>query len=243
MPLMTGAQKEKIPACPVCRATGVHASHRRGILERGPLTWLGIFPFRCGECRTRFYRIALKDRRRWRYTADSIPPSELPRAPRWRTNIPAVVTVNQPGRESTVLQGVAVNASLEGARLLLPMALPEGSVLSVTLEDGLSRPGSVRWTLPHGDAETLHGVRFQVPEGRRERQVRAFRWLRRRKLLRRGLMALIGLAVLAVAAYGVNWWIEQFRRYYPKYYEPKDIERQKFEEQQQLERPKGSPPP
>jgi hypothetical protein len=240
---MIGTRKEKILGCPVCRATGVRASHRRGILERGPLTWLGIFPFRCGECQTRFYRIALKDPRRWRYTADSIPPSELPRAPRWITNVPVVVTVSQPGRESTVLRGVAVNASLEGARLRLPTTLPEGSVVSVTLEDGLSRPGTVRWTLPHADSEVLHGVRFQAPQGRRERHVQAFRWLRRRKLLRRGLMALIGLAVLIVIAYGVNWWIEQFRTYYPKYYEPKDIERQKFEEQQRLEGVKGSSQP
>lgn len=240
---MTGAQREEILACPVCRATGVRASHRRGILERGPLTWLGIFPFRCGQCRTRFYKIALKDPRRWRYTADPVPPSELARAARWNTNIPVVVTVHQPGRENTVLQGVAVNASLEGARLRLPTALPEGSVVSVTLEGGPPRPGSVRWTLPHGDSEILHGVRFQVPEEQRARHMRAFRWLRWRKLLRRGLMALIGLAVIAVAAYGLNWWIEQFRTYYPKYYEPKDIERQKFEQQRRLEEPKGSSPP
>ena len=240
---MIGTQKEKILACPVCRAVAVRASHRRGILECGPLTWLGIFPFRCGECRTRFYRVAPKDPRRWRYTADSIPPSELPRAPRWSANVPVVVTVNQPGRESTVLRGVAVNASLEGARLRLPTALPEGSVVSVTLEDGLSRPGTVRWTLPHGDSEILHGVRFHAHQGRRERHVRAFRWLRRRKLLRRVLMALIGLAVIVVVAYGVNWWIEQFRTYYPKYYEPKDIERQKFEEQRRLEGLKGSSQP
>lgn len=240
---MTGAQKEEILACPVCRTTDVRASHRRGILERGPLTWLGIFPFRCGECRTRFYRIARKDPRRWRYAADPVAPSDLPRAPRWNANTPVVVTVHQPGRESTVLRGIAVNASLEGARLRLPTALPEGSVVSVTLEDGLSRPGTVRWTLPHGDSEVLHGVRFQVPEGRRGRHVRAFRWLRRRKLLRRGLMALIGLAVIVVVAYGVNWWIDQFRTYYPKYYEPKDIERQKFEEQRRLEGLKGSSQP
>jgi hypothetical protein len=151
--------------------------------------------------------------------------------------------VHQPGRESTVLQGVAMNASLEGARLHLPTALPGGTVVSVTLEGGPSRPGSVRWTLPHGDSETLHGVRFQVPEERRARHMRVFRWLRRWKLLRGGLIALIGLAVIAVAAYGFVWWIEQFRTYSPKYYEPKDIERQKFEQQRRLEEPKGSSTP
>jgi hypothetical protein len=73
--------------------------------------------------------------------------------------------------------------------------------------------------------------------------MRVFRWLRRWKLLRRGLIALIGLAVIAVAAYGFVWWIEQFRTYYPKYYEPKDIERQKFEQERGLEEPKGSSTP
>jgi hypothetical protein len=56
-------------------------------------------------------------------------------------------------------------------------------------------------------------------------------------------MTLIGLAVIAVAAYMFNWWIEQFRTYHPKYYEPKDIERQEFEQQQRPGESKGSSTP
>jgi len=231
--------KEEILSCPVCQAIDVRASHRRGILERGPLTWLGILPFRCGQCQTRFYKIALKDPRRRRYAGDAIPPSDLPRAPRWHTNMPVVITVYQPGRESTVLQGVAVNASLEGARLRLPTALPEGSLVSVALGGSPSRLGSVRWALSQGESEILHGVRFQVPLERRGVHSRTFRRLRWRQRLRRGLITLIGLAVVALAAYGSDWWIEQLRTYYPKYYEPKDIERQGYEQQRHLEGPKS----
>jgi hypothetical protein len=53
-------------ACPICRATKIHASHRRGLLERGPLTWVRVFPFRCGECQARFYRFDFTDPRRLR---------------------------------------------------------------------------------------------------------------------------------------------------------------------------------
>lgn len=232
--------KKEILSCPVCQAIEVRASHRRGfILERGPLTWLGILPFRCGQCRTRFFKIALKDPRRRRYAGDPIPPVDLPRAPRWNTNIPVVVTVYQPGRENAVLQGVAVNASLEGARLRLPTALPEGSLVSVAFEGSPSRLGSVRWTLAQGESEILHGMRFHVSLERRGVHSRPFRRLRWRQLIRRGLIVLIGLAVIAIAAYGVDWWVEQFRTYDPKYYEPKDIERQGYEQQRRLEGPKG----
>lgn len=227
--------KEEILSCPVCQAIDVQASHRRGILERGPLTWLGILPFRCAQCQTRFYRIALKDPRRRRYAGDAIPRSDLPRGPRWHTDMPVIVTVYQPGGESTVLQGMAVNTSLEGARLRLSTALPEGSLVSVALEGSPSRLGSVRWALSKGESEILHGVRFQVPLERRGVYSRPLRRLRRRQCLRRGLIALIGLAVIAFAAYGVNWWIEQLRTYYPNYYEPKDIERQRYEQQRHLE--------
>jgi PilZ domain-containing protein len=230
--------KKEALSCPVCRALDVQVSHRRGTLERGPLTWLGILPFRCGQCQTRFYKFVVKDPRRRRPAGDTIPPVDLPRAPRWNTNLPAAVTVCQPGREDTVLSGVAVNASLEGVRLRLPTMLSEGSVVSVALQGGPSRLGSVRWTLAHGESEIIHGVRFQVPLERRGVHSQPFRRLRRRQCIRRSLMVLIGLAVIAIAAYGFVWWVEQFRTYYPKYYEPKDIERQGYEQQQRQEGPK-----
>jgi len=226
-------------SCPVCHSNDVRVSHRRGILERGPLTWLGILPFRCGQCQTRFSRMVLEDPRRRRYSRDAIPPVDVPRAPRWNTNLPVVVTVHEPGRETIKLRGVSVNASLEGARLRLPRALPERSVVSVELEGTLSRLGNVRWVLAQSDSEILHGVRFQVPLERRGVHARPLRQLRWRQRIRRGVIALIGLAIIAIAAFGISWWMEQFRVYYPKYYEPKDIERQEYEQQQQLGRPKG----
>jgi uncharacterized iron-regulated membrane protein len=232
-------QKKEILSCSICQAIDVRASHRRGILERGPLTWLGILPFRCGQCQTRFYKIVPKDPRRRRYTGDAIPRVDLPRAPRWNTNVPVVVTMYQPGRESVTLRGVAVNASLEGVRVRLKTPLPEGGLVSVTLEGNPSRLGSVRWSMAQSESEVLHGVRFQVPLERRGAHSRPLHRLRWRKLIRKGLILLIGLAVIAIAAFGVDWWMEQFRTYYPKYYEPRDIERQEYERQQRLEGPKG----
>lgn len=236
-------EKEEVLSCLVCQAFDVRSSHRRGVLERGPLTWIGILPFRCGQCQTRFYKIALRDPRRRRYGSDATFPTYPARAPRWSTNLPVVVTVHTPGRESVVLQGVAVNASLEGARLRLPTALPEASLVSVALEGSPSRLGSVCWSLPQGASEILHGVRFQVPLERRGIHSRPFRRLRWRQRLRRGLIVLIGFAIIAVAAYGFDWWIDQLRTYYPKYYEPKDIERQGYEQQRRLEGPKAPSKP
>jgi hypothetical protein len=226
---------KEILTCPVCQASDVRVSHRRGFLQRGPLTWLGILPFRCGQCLTRFYKIALKDSRRRQRAGDAIPLVDLPRAPRWNTNTPVIVTLYPPGREGAILQGVAVNASLEGARLCLPVELPEGSLVSVALEGCPSRLGTVRWTMARDKSEILHGVRFQVPLERRGAHSRPFRRLRWRRLVRRGFIALMGLAAIAIVAYGFNWWIEQSRVYHPKYYEPKDIERQGYEEMQRLE--------
>ena len=235
--------KKETLICPVCRAMDVRASHRRAPLERGPLTWLGVLPFRCGQCQTRFYKVALKDPRRRQSTGGAISRADLPRAPRWNVNLPATVMMSQSGREDIVLTGVAVNASLEGVRLRLPTPLPEGSIVGVALGGGPSRPGSVRWVLAQGESEILHGVRFQIPLERRGEHSRPFRRLRLRQLIRRSLMVLIGLAVIAIATYGFDWWVQQFKIYYPKFYEPKDIERQGYEQRRLEEGAKKSPAP
>lgn len=229
--------KEEVVTCPVCRAPDVRPSHRRGTLERGPLTWLRIFPFRCRQCQTRFYKIALKDHRRRRGVVDAVLPGALLRAPRWNTNIPVDVTVHETGRGSSILQGVAVNVSVEGARLRLPRVLPEGTEVSVTLKEGVTQLGRVRWAVAQDELEILHGVRFQVPVEGRASHLRAIRWLRWRKHLRRGVITMIGLAAIAGAAYAFAWWHEQFRNYDPKQYEHNDTERQQFEQGQ---RPEGS---
>lgn len=141
-----------------------------------------------------------------------------------------------------MLQGVALNVSLEGARLRLATTLPEGRVVHIALGAGDSRVGTVCWALPQGGSEILHGVRFQAPLNRDEAQARPLRRLQRRKFLRRSLILLLTLAALAIAAYGVDWWIDQFRIYYPKFYEPKDIERQEYEQKQLKESQEPSKP-
>jgi hypothetical protein len=115
------------------------------------------------------------------------------------------------------------------------MVLPEGSAVSIALESGDLRLGTVCWTVAQGESEVLHGIRFQVPMERGEVHSRPLRRLQRRQFLRRGLILLVGLAVIAVAAYALNWWMDQLGMYSPKYYEPKDFERQEYEERQRLQ--------
>ncbi len=218
--------------CPACQARNVYSSHRHGVLERGLLTWMGVLPFVCGQCRARFYKIALRDPRRRRKAGDPVHRSDLPRAPRWITEIAAEVTVHLHGQPSVVLKGVAKNASLEGTRLQLLTALPEGSLVSVSLQGGPSRVGNVRWNLPVDEWGFLHGIRFQVPLEPHSLQARQLRRLRLRQFLRRSLIILLGSVVIAVGAYGLDRLIESLRRYQPSYYEPKDVERQVHELQQ-----------
>jgi hypothetical protein len=59
---------------------------------------------------------------------------------------------------------------------------------------------------------------------------RLFRRLLWQQRLRRAGLVLLGLLVIAAASYVLVWMLEVFRVYDPKYYEPKDMERQRFEE-------------
>jgi hypothetical protein len=229
--------------CPACRGSVIYSSHRHGILERRVLTWMGVLPFHCGHCRTRFYKIALKDPRRQRKTRDPVQTTDLPRAPRWITEIAAEVTIQMPGQPSARLKGVAKNASLEGTRLHLLNALPEGSLVSVSLQGGPARLGSVRWSLPDHGSGFLHGIRFQVPLEPHGVLARPLRRLRLRQFLRRGLIVLLGSIVIAVGAYGLDRLIESLRTYRPTYYEPKDVERQVYEDQQLIEQQRQTKQP
>jgi hypothetical protein len=154
-------------------------------------------------------------------------PAERSRAPRWPIREDAVVTVTTPGGSGFVLNGVAVNASLEGVRLQLPVALAEGSHVSVALAGGAPRTGTVRWALPHGESGFLHGIRFHVPADLRGKHSKLHRRLLVRRGLRRGLIVLVGAASIAIAAYGLGWFMDAMRAYDPQYYEPKDIERER----------------
>jgi hypothetical protein len=57
------------------------------------------------------------------------------------------------------------------------------------------------------------------------------RRLRRRRLSRRLLIYLVALCLIALTAAGLVWLLEGFRTYSPVYYEPKDIERERYEMQ------------
>ncbi len=129
--------------------------------------------------------------------------------------------------------GRVENASSGGMGVVLPMTLPEGSVLNVEIPDLPSRLGRVRWVKAGGPEGTFHGLEFEASA--EQRAAPEFRpSLARRALTvrRRLFVGLISLALLALAAYGLVWLIEEFRAYRPQYYEPKDIERQQFQERQ-----------
>ncbi len=221
--------------CPRCQGRDIRPSHRQGFLERGLLTWLRVFPFRCWQCRKRFYRFVLMGRKRQGYGLEGTLSAERSDTSRWPIYENAAITVTPPGQASVVLNGVAVNASLAGVRLQLPIALEEDSQVSVALNDGLPRTGIVRWARAQGECGFLHGVRFMDPADRQGRFSRPLRRLQVRTAFRRGLILLISAAFLAIAAYGLVWLIEAMRMYDPKYYEPKDLERERHELQRQLE--------
>jgi hypothetical protein len=43
-------------ACPECHSAQVHASRRRGLIERKILATIQVRPFRCETCDSRFFR-------------------------------------------------------------------------------------------------------------------------------------------------------------------------------------------
>jgi hypothetical protein len=221
-------------ACPLCLSGNVYASHRARAIERGLLTWIGVLPFRCSDCQTRFYRFAWDDPRRGAHGADPILPVERPRAPRWPVKLQTWVYYEGPGGETVAVEGMTENASLQGAKLRLPEPVPEGSRVQVSVEGGPPMPASVRWSRAEDD-EFVHGVGLDQAWGPESVDPRPLRRLRRRRLLRRLLMGLIALGLIALTAWGLVWLMDAFHAYNPKYYEPKDTERERHELQQRLQ--------
>jgi hypothetical protein len=216
--------------CPVCGSTGAYASHRRGLLERGPLTWGGVFPYRCGQCQTRFYRLTGRAFRR-PSTLNALQSPYPPRAARWPVRIPAAVTLLDADAPDPRVAGSTENVSLHGAQLRLPVSLHPGDRVAITLEGEELRDGRVCWSRPLGEQGGVFGVAFPVKPERRGRLARPFRRLLWRERLHRLWLALLSLVLMAGAAYGLVWMLEALRVYNPTYYEPKDIERQLFEQQ------------
>jgi hypothetical protein len=60
-------------------------------------------------------------------------------------------------------------------------------------------------------------------------------------LRRRVVIAFIALSLIGVAAAGLVWLMEAFRTYDPAYYEPKDIERERYETQRRFPATRSAP--
>lgn len=215
--------------CPVCQAANVRASHRQGWLERGPLTWVGVLPFRCGSCQTRYRRFAYSEVRRRREFLVSA--SDDVRPPRWRFRIATRVTIQPSGGTPETLDGETENASARGVRVRLPREVPVGSHLSLTLQGGAARGGVVRWTAPHETSGYLHGIEMDKPLERHAKASRPLARLRCRLFFRRLLLGSIALGLMALAAAGLVWLLEAMHAYNPQYYEPKDVDRERYEVQ------------
>lgn len=219
-----------MPTCPCCHSPQSFPSHRRGLLERGALTWIGLLPYRCGQCGRRFLRFAPRDFRR--LPVEGREPGARLRPSRWPLRLSVDVRTPGPEGPDLLLRGRTANVSLEGIQLRLPASLPPGTPVGIQLEEGEPpRLGRVRWSgEPAPNPGTAHGVQFDEPAGRRLRPGRPYRRLLWRQRLRRAGLALLGLLLIAAASYALVWLLEAFRVYDPKYYEPKDMERQHFEQ-------------
>jgi len=76
---------------------------------------------------------------------------------------------------------------------------------------------------------------------RRAMAAKGLRSLRRRRLSRRLLIGFVGLCLIAAGAAGLVWLLETFRVYRPVYYEPKDVERERYEAQRRALDTKTNP--
>jgi hypothetical protein len=226
--------------CPVCQTTDTYAAHRQGWLERGPLTWCGILPFRCEHCQTRFFRWALRDPRRRHHLNVAETVTHM-RAPRWESRSATKAIIRQPGKSPITLAGEIEDRSADGVRVRLPAEAPVGCRIRVTVGGGGTRSGTVRWVKPHEGAWFSHGVGFDAPAGRRGITGRQVRRFRRRQRVRRALFWFVALGVIALTTAGLVWVLEALRNYQPQYYEPKDIERERHETQRRLEDAKSRP--
>jgi len=71
---------------------------------------------------------------------------------------------------------------------------------------------------------------------------KVLRRFKRRQMSRRLLIGLFALCLIALSAAGLVWLMETFRTYSPAYYEPKDIERERYEIQRRSLDTKASLP-
>jgi membrane-anchored protein YejM (alkaline phosphatase superfamily) len=77
-------------------------------------------------------------------------------------------------------------------------------------------------------------VRHRETQGLLERDFMSSKMLRRfrrRQLSRRIITCFVALCLIALTAAGLVWLMDSFRIYSPVYYEPKDVERERYETQ------------
>jgi len=72
-------------------------------------------------------------------------------------------------------------------------------------------------------------MEIRVPLERGAMAANVLRRFKRRQLSRRLLICLVALCLIALSAAGLVWLMEAFHTYSPAYYEPKDIERERYE--------------
>jgi hypothetical protein len=133
------------------------------------------------------------------------------------------------------------NLNVHDARGRLPAQIPIGAPVRLAIQG--QRPCAATAGCAKGDTPTdfVHGVKREVSLERNLTPARTIVRLRRRRFRRRVLVAVIGLTIIGLTAAGLVWLIETFRRYDPTYYEPKDIERERYEMQRRL--PASDSPP
>jgi hypothetical protein len=178
--------------------------------------------------------LTLKDPRR-HYHLDVAEAVAEARAPRWEFRSATKATIRPSGRSPITLIGEIENLSSDGVCVRLPAEAPVGSQVRLTVDGAAARSGTVRWAKSQEGSWFSHGVEFDAPVTQRGTVSLQVRRVRRRQRLRRALIWLVALGLIALSAAGLVWVMEALRNYRPQYYEPKDIERERHETQRRLE--------
>jgi len=169
--------------------------------------------------------------------------SDEVRPPRWRFRIATRVTIQQSGGTPETVDGETENTSAKGVRVRLPREVPVGSHLGLTLQGEAARGGVIRWIAPHETSGYLHGIEMDEPLEWHAKASRPLARLRCRLFFRRLLLGSIAFGLMALAAAGLVWLLEAMHVYNPQYYEPKDVERERYEIQRPSDGAKQQPPP
>ena len=202
--------------------------------------WCGILPYRCNHCHARYYRLARRDPRR-RLARLFDPSVDGIRAPRWAVRMTLRVAAHPAEAAPLVLAGETDNLSARGARVRLPTRIPVGTAVRLAWPGDRPHAGIVRWTNPDDGSGFWHGVEFDVSLDRGLMSVRPLRRLRRRRIFRRFAIYVITLGAIALTVAGLVWLLETFHQYTPNAYEPKDIERERYEMQRRATEEKPGP--